>query len=162
MPTIQYLDLELAYHFVDVAMSDNADYICRTTGKIIYQSPDNLESDCWSEEDQEDEDSGEARPDVDYDDDTRYCMVPNKDSLDLGSRLVRRFAEERLPDHRHEVSDIFRRRGAYRRFKELLADLNKLEEWYQYEQAATECALLTWAEEEGFTVERQRNNPETR
>lgn len=141
-------------------MSGNAAYICRTTGKIIYQSPDHMDGDHWSDEDQDDDDSDEARPDVDYDDDTRYCMVPNKDSLDLGSRLVRQFAEECMPDHWHEVSDIFRRRGAYRRFKDLLADLGKLDEWYKYEQAATESALLAWAEEEGITVERRRIQPD--
>ncbi|MBL8810075.1 MAG: hypothetical protein JNM43_07865 [Planctomycetaceae bacterium] len=161
MPTIQYTDLEFAYGFVDAAMSDNAVYICRATGKMIYQSPDYMESDDWSDDEEEDDDSDEARPDVDYDDETRYCMVPNKDSLDLGSHLVRRFAEERMPDHQHEVYDIFRHRGAYRRFKDLLADLGKLEEWYKFEQAATEAALLAWAEEEGFTVEGVPRQPET-
>jgi aryl carrier-like protein len=38
----------------------------------------------------------------------------------------------------------FRRRGAYARFKELLAAEGCLEEWYEFEAESTDRALREW------------------
>ncbi len=41
---------------------------------------------------------------------------------------------------------MFRRKGAYGRFKPLLQDRGPLERWYAFEAAATERALKDWCE----------------
>ena len=74
----------------------------------------------------------------------RYIEIPHKNELDLGNRLAFRFVQDRLPDRYTEVVAIFRRRGAYTRFKELLAADGCLEEWYAFEAKSTERALREW------------------
>ncbi|MBZ0170513.1 MAG: UPF0158 family protein [Kofleriaceae bacterium] len=74
----------------------------------------------------------------------RYLEIPHKHDMDLGQRLVFRFVEARLPHQCNRVSDIFRHRGAYGRFKELLATEGCLDEWYAFEAEATEQALTAW------------------
>lgn len=74
----------------------------------------------------------------------RYLAIPHKHDLDLGQRLVFRFVEARVPHRYTRVSDIFRHRGAYGRFKELLAAEGCLDEWYAFEAEATEQALKSW------------------
>ena len=50
-----------------------------------------------------------------------------KNDLDLGSRLALRFADQHLPEKAADkVYDIFRRKGAYARFKDLLESLGIL------------------------------------
>ena len=53
-------------------------------------------------------------------DDEKYISIPDKRELDLGKPLVLDFAREFLPDDYDEVSHIFSRRDAYRRYKDLL------------------------------------------
>lgn len=60
--------------------------------------------------------------------------------------------EQVLPELYDEVEDVFRRKGAYSRYKALLAGAGKLEAWYEFEEAETESALKEWAEEEGIEV----------
>lgn len=139
VPTISYDDLEAALHWVSSAAPfENAACISRTTGAVFYASLGG---------DVEDE-----LPD-DYEDASLYWTVPHKNDLDLGSRLAYRFADERMPEFRREVHDIFRRRGAYARFKALLQRVRLLDAWFEFERAETESALLAWAREEGMTVE---------
>lgn len=136
--TVKYDDLEMAYSFVsDTHDIEAAAYVCRKTGKIFWES---------SELDDEFE-----VPD-DIDDSRLYTMVPDKRELDLGIRLVFQFVERHIPEHSDRVSNIFRRRGAYGRYKDFLYDQGKLEDWYTFEDSATERALREWAESEGFTV----------
>jgi hypothetical protein len=145
VPTILYDDLEAALQWVSSsAPFENAAYISKTTGKVFYSS---------SSGDIEDE-----LPD-DYEDAALYWTVPHKNDLDLGSRLAHRFTDERLPEHRREVHDIFRHRGAYSKFKALLQRLRILDAWFEFEREETESALLAWAEEEGMSVELRRTKP---
>ena len=74
----------------------------------------------------------------------RYIEIPHKTELDLGNNLALRFVEERLPGRYTDVDAFFRRRGAYARFKELLAAEGCLEEWYAFEAESTERALREW------------------
>jgi len=76
-----------------------------------------------------------------------YLEVPHKNDLDLGRDLVLRFVDERLPDQRNRVADIFHHRRAYRRFKELLTEEGCLEQWYAFEAEATEQAIREWCRE---------------
>ena len=139
MPSVKYSDLEMAMSFVSGGeMYDAEAYISRKTGKIHWVS-DGI--------DQEDE-----VPD-DIDNSSLYIAVPHKNDLDLGQRLVLNFTAQVIPDQYDQISVIFRRQGAYSRYKALLADKGLLEEWYKFENSADEAALREWAKDEGFSVE---------
>jgi hypothetical protein len=56
----------------------------------------------------------------DIDDDETYVSIPHKNDLDLGKRLVMDFVAEFCSEDLQKVHDIFRRKGAYSRYKELL------------------------------------------
>ena len=47
--------------------------------------------------------------------------------------------------------DIFYRRGAFRRFKDLLDERDKLEEWYAFEEISELAALKEWLTENDIT-----------
>lgn len=139
MPSVKYSDLEMALSLVSAGyMIDTAAYIDRKNGKIYCKSS---ELDEYIEV-----------PD-DVGDSSLYATVPGKHDLDLGKRLVLRFTALELPGSLDQVDAIFRRQGAYSRYKDLLEGHGLLEKWYRYEEAAIEAALREWAEGEGFTVE---------
>ena len=97
------------------------------------------------------DDVDEDVPD-DIDDGSLYIAVPRKNDLDLGRSLALRFVEEHLPHSLETVHEIFRKRGAYSRFKALLEKAGQLEAWHRYEEAATETALREWCEDNGFEL----------
>jgi hypothetical protein len=74
----------------------------------------------------------------------RYIAIPHKNELDLGNNLALRFAEEQLPHRYASVEACFRHRGAYARFKELLAAAQCLDRWYAFEAESTQRALRNW------------------
>ena len=82
----------------------------------------------------------------------RYIEVPHKNNLDLGRNLALSFVEQQLPADYNAAADFFRSRGAYSRFKDLLASRGVLEEWYQFEARATEAALREWCSENGIQL----------
>lgn len=130
-------DLEDAFGFVNSGTPmENLVYISLDTGKIYWVS----------EVIPVEEDVPE-----DLDDSDRYLVLPDRKELGLGD-LPLRFTDERLPGRSQEVSSIFRRRGAYRQFKELLASLGKLEEWYQFEAQEEEKALREWCSENDIRI----------
>jgi hypothetical protein len=140
-PSVRLDDLESALQWVSAAGPfENAAYISRTTGQIFYSS---------STHDTEDE------VPVDVDDASLYWSIPHKNDLDLGRTLAYRYVEEKLPQEYRTVQEIFHRRGAYARYKDLLQRSGHLESWYEYERSATESALLAWAEECGLRVATQ-------
>jgi hypothetical protein len=101
---------------------------------------------------------GHDDPDIDelpsdIEDADRYAEVPDKRDLDLGQSLVFRFVLAHAPQLESDVEAIFSRRGAYRRFKDLLERHDLLQRWYDFENRATCVALLEWAESEGFEVD---------
>ena len=129
-PAIKLEDLEDALMFVGSSdMFDNAAWLCRATGKVLWSGGDT--------------DDFEPLPD-DIDDEDRYLAIPDKRDLDLGKPLVLEFARTQLPEHFEKVREIFSRRGAYARFKDLLEYHDKLDAWYQWEQEQTRQALREW------------------
>ena len=82
----------------------------------------------------------------------RYLALPHRNDLDLGKRLALSFAEQRLPSDFHRVKGYFHKRGAYSRFKELLDSRGVLEEWYAFENDATERALRQWCDEHEIRI----------
>jgi hypothetical protein len=128
MVTVKYDDLSTAFDFVSFAgPMEHRAYVSLDTGAIYWISETNP-----IEEDE--------RPD-DLETSDRYIVIPHKNELDLGNSLALRFVGERLPDRYADVVTFFRRRGAYARFKELLASEGCLEEWYAFEAESTERAL---------------------
>jgi hypothetical protein len=86
----------------------------------------------------------------DIDDGALYIAVPSKGDLDLGRPLAFAFVDEYLPHARESVHEYFRKRGAYGKFKSLLASSGQLDAWYNYEEVAIQRALCDWCEANGF------------
>jgi hypothetical protein len=129
-------DLLAAYEWVgagEVATVDAEAYVSRITGTIHW---------CGEGVDEE--------PPEDIEDGSLYVAVPHKSEFDLGRSLALAFVDEHLPRSSETVRDYFHRRGAYQRFKALLAQAGQLEAWHQYEQKAKEEALNRWCVENGF------------
>lgn len=138
---LSYSDLEYAYLFVSSSGYDeNIAKICKDTGKITYQS--SLYSEAESEE-------LFGIPDKEC---SGFIEVPHKYDLDLGQHLIFEFMDEYLPDDYDDVRNIFRRRGAYARFKDFLEERNMLQSWYDFENERTEAALREWCAEEGIEL----------
>src|SRR5678815_1699781 len=139
MITIDYDDLEMAYEFVSsTGFIENAAYVSLDTGEIYYVSEDDM-------------DEEEDRPE-DLETSDRYIAVPSKHDLDLGNQLVFRFVKECLPDEYDTVRQVFRGRGAYARFKNMLDSIGKLDQWYEYEADATKQALTEWCDDCGIQL----------
>ena len=82
----------------------------------------------------------------------KYISIPDKRELDLGKPLVLDFAREFLPDDCEEVRQIFSRRGAYRRYKDLLVRRGALERWYDFSSKSEETAMQRWCAENGIEL----------
>lgn len=134
---ISYDEIENAFIFVsmDQQYMHNA-YRCKETGRIFYTS--------------EMGDSDELPEDID---DPKYISIPHKNDLDLGKDLVIEFASEFLPKELDRVYSIFRRRGAYSRYKELLSEKGLLDKWYKFEDDRQKAALKEWCVENGIKIE---------
>ena len=78
-------------------------------------------------------------------------MAPEKGELDLGRDLALAFVEQNLPNELNRVYAIFRRKGAYANFKQLLAYFNFLDQWHAFEENQTELALQTWCQSQGLS-----------
>jgi hypothetical protein len=147
VPTVSFLDLNVALSWASASpQSINSAYISKATGSIHFAS-DGFDAD-------------EDRPE-DVEDARLYWKVPSEKDLRLGRALINRFIDERLPEHWEAVQEIFRSRGAYARFEQLLRNEHQFEAWGKFEQAATESALLAWAEEQGILVTRDQSAPES-
>jgi len=138
MPSIEFSELEWAMDFVNAGdILDARAYISRDTGDVYRESDDS--------------DPEEKLPE-DIDNPDLYAEVPGQQDLHLGKRLVMEFAARFVPEDLDEIDHMFRRKGAYSRFKDRLNELGKLHEWREYQQSATEKAMIAWAEGEGFVV----------
>jgi len=135
---VSFDDIENAFFFVsmDHQYMHNA-YLCKETGEIFYTS--------------EIGDSGELPEDID--DPDKYIDIPHKNELDLGKTLVIEFTSEHLPEELDRVYSIFRRKGAYSRYKELLESKGVLEDWYKFENERQKVALKEWCRENGIEIE---------
>ena len=134
---VKFSDLEDALLFTSSgdSLRDEA-LLNKKTGEIYYRSEYNGLDDFPEDWDSDD-----------------YISIPNKNDLDLGTSLVFDFVSEFIPDQFATVQLIFRRKGAYRRYKDLLDSLDMLEQWYEYEDEKTREALLQWCKENDIEVE---------
>jgi len=140
MPT-SFEDILLAFEFVGSSYPGANDAImCRRTGKIY------LRSELSGIDEFKDE-----LPDEDADD-ANYIAIPDKREFGLGKPLALEFASEFLPDDFDDVRYMFSKRGAYPKFKALLARRHALDRWYAFEEKATNQALRDWCEANSIEV----------
>src|ERR1700758_2012020 len=134
---VSFSDLQLAFEFVSSGgIGENEAYLDRRSGKIYWHSE-------FGDNDEE------LHDDID---DKKDISIPDNRELDLGKPLVLDFAREFLPDDYDEVRQIFSRRGAYRRYKELLGRRVGPERWYDFSSKSEETALRRWCAENGIEL----------
>ena len=128
---IKFSDIEDAFFFVSMTpLFTHHAILCKETGKIYYAS--------------EHGDDDEIPEEI-FEDDN--CVeIPNKNELNLGRNLVFEFVERYLPGDFDKIRHIFRRKGAYGRFKDYLKDRNFLQNWYDFENSRQTEALREWCE----------------
>lgn len=135
---MNYSNIEDAFLFVSSAAPfEHSAVVHRITGETFFASAYTGDS--------------EYPGDVDGNDD--YIAIPHKYDLDLGKPLVMEFVRGHCSELTNRVVAIFSRRGAYGRYKELLAEKGLLEAWYAFENARTKEALLEWCVENGLVIE---------
>jgi len=139
MPTVSLDQLQNAMEWASSDFLDNEAYICLQTGKIY-----------WIAGDPGMIDEEEVPEDVHNSD--RYVCVPDKRDLYLGNQLAYDFASQHLPQQCDNVRDMFRRQGAYRRFKDFLERKDMLKKWYAYSDEQEAKALGEWCEVEGLSL----------
>ena len=133
---VDWYDLLAAFEFGDFGGGGNQPYLCKKTGAFYTIS-----------------DYGDlAEEDLpqDFETSDQYIELPHKKDLDLGRPLVFEFVGQELPEAWDEVSDIFRRKGAYGYYKDMLRRRGALDKWHACENAATEKALRERAAKAGI------------
>lgn len=141
---VNLTDLIEAFEFVSVSeLDEHQAYVCKRTGRIIFVS------------DRVDLEEGAELPDDP--DAGKYHVVPHRRDLDLGRHLALAFVANEIPQSLNDARDIFRRKGAYSRFKRLLQAHAILEKWYAFEERAIEEALKEWCDEVGLTPAENEN-----
>ena len=134
---ISFNEIEDAFFYVSMGpMYSHSAILCRETGEIFYTSDIG--------------DSDELPDDVD--DPDKFISIPHKNELDLGKSLVLDFTSENLPNELEKVYSIFRRKGAYSRFKELLETKDLLDTWYKYENTHQKEALREWCHKNNINI----------
>jgi hypothetical protein len=130
-------DIKLAFMFVSSApIYSNSAYVSLETGQIYYVSDlgdsDELPEDIYENE--------------------QYIEIPHKNELDLGKSLVLDFTSTHMPNDLENVQSIFRKKGAYSKFKNLLERRGLLVEWYSFEEKRENQALREWCQENNIEV----------
>jgi hypothetical protein len=129
---VSFKDILLAFEFVSAGSTgEHQAFLCRQSGTLYWHSEFAGDSD--------------ELPD-DIEDSDKYVQIPDKRELDLGKPLVLDFARQFLPDDVGDLQQIFRKRGAYARFKDLLQRRGALDRWYDFEANAAERALRMWCD----------------
>jgi hypothetical protein len=134
---IEFSDIEIAFSFVSSdSYGMHTAILNKDTGQFYYRSE-------MGDFDEIDE------ADLNWD----HCIeIPHKNDLDLGQELVFEFVERHLPEEYDRVLQIFRKRGAYGRFKGFLESRGLLQSWYDFENQQEEQALRQWCKENGIEV----------
>ncbi|NJM92280.1 MAG: hypothetical protein HC861_06300 [Rhodospirillaceae bacterium] len=137
--SVKFGDLQLAFDFVSSGgLGENRAILDTQTNRLYWHSEigDNFEED-------------ELPENLN---DERYIEIPHKNELDLGTSLVFDFVREFLPDAYDEIRQIFRRRGAYGRFKAMLMRRGALDRWHDFSAKAEEDALRAWCAENAIKL----------
>jgi len=135
-----FSDIENAVYFVSMQpYGTNEAYVSLDTGQIFLLSEYN--------------DSDEL-PD-DFQESDRYLAIPHKNDLDLGQQLVRDFIFSEAPTLARQIEEIFRRRGAYSRYKSVLVSNGLLDAWHDFENERTTKAICDWCEANHLPISAQ-------
>jgi hypothetical protein len=128
---VKFSDIEDAFFFVSSeSYGLHTAILNKETGKSYYRS----EMSDWDE--------------IDDDLDWENCIeIPHKNDLDLGHSLVFEFVENHLADDYERVRQMFRKRGAYGRYKHFLESKGLLQSWYDFENQQEERVLRQWCKE---------------
>jgi ribosomal protein S18 acetylase RimI-like enzyme len=119
--------------------------LCKGTGQIRYRSEESDLDEIGEEE-------------IDWGD----CVeIPHPNELDLGQKLVFEFVESFLPGDDERVRQIFRKRGAYGRFRGFLESKGMSDRWYDFENRRQEEALRKWIRENGISLSDSPEIPPT-
>lgn len=138
MLNVDFEELLNALEFVSAnTIGDEEAYICQISGSIYWISSE-IDLEPNTPEDIETSDL--------------YIAVPQKKELGLGQDLAMAFIDQELPNDYNTVASYFRKKGAYRRFKDLLEERGQLEAWYAFENHATNQALLGWCAENNIQL----------
>lgn len=134
---MKYSDIEDAYHYVSAGSGfDHRAVVNLETGETYFAS----------------DLAGINEIPEDVDESDKYISIPGKYELNLGRQLVFDFVSDYLPDEYDEVRYIFKRKGAYGRYKEFLYRKGILQRWYEYEAVRQERALREWCEDNGIEL----------
>jgi len=134
---MKFRDIEEAYEFVSFgSFGEHEALLDRKTGQVYCRSDlgdlDEITEELWESDD--------------------TVKIPDRNDLDLGRRLVFRFAGECCPDDYDCVREFFSRRGAYARFKDFLEQKDLVQAWHDFEANATEEALRQWCQDNGIEL----------
>jgi hypothetical protein len=134
---IKFDDIEHAFLYVNAApMTANTAILCKETGEIFYAS--------------DYDDENEIPEDIYFREDC--IQIPHRNDLDLGRNLVFEFVEQYLPRDFDRIRDIFRRKGAYRRYKDFLEERGFLKKWYDFESTRQTETLRKWCADNEITL----------
>ncbi len=102
---MNYNEIEEAFNFMSHGYyGDHMAMVCRSTGTV-----------CWCTADGENDDI----PEEAYESDD-WITVPDFKDLRCGQNLVFDFVDERIPADIAQIHSMFRKSGAYARYKDLL------------------------------------------
>ena len=134
---IEFTELTLAFDFVSSGRPyEHQAFLNIETGKIYWQSAfgDNEE---------------ELPADLEN---GKYVEIPHKNDLGLGKSLALDFSYRHISNECERIEAIFRRKGAYSKFKAVLENNGVIDKWYEYESSAQEKALREWCEVRGIEI----------
>jgi len=133
---IKFSDIDDAYFFSDTGNYEHQAFMNLKTGEFYYVS---------------DYVDPEAPPlPDDLEENHKYILIPYKDELDLPH--PRDFILEKMPGSIDTLNEIFSYKGAYRRFKDWLIRIEKVNDWHAYYNEALEKALRAWCKENDITL----------
>ncbi|MDR0478178.1 MAG: UPF0158 family protein [Desulfobulbaceae bacterium] len=123
----------------DPYSTDAAAYLHRPSGRIYWQSADAMVSELYGDE--------ELPKDIQTS--PEYLPIPNKRQLDAGKAFVFAFVHQFMPHAYAEVAVIFRKPGAYGRFRDMLVARDLLDRWRQFLEAGEKEAMRNWCRKNG-------------
>lgn len=134
MVTVDLDDLENAVILMDDG--DAEAWVCRDTGTVLLRTE-------WDPPD-----APRLPDDIGASD--RYIEVPAARELDLGAPLVFRFVEHAMPRDYDAVRSMFHKKGAYRRFSDLVDRRDLRDKWHEFRDNETKLALREWCADNGL------------
>ena len=134
---IKYSDIEDAFFFVSSdSYGMHTALLNKDTGQLYYRS-----------------EMGDLDEIDDDDLDWNNCIaIPHRNDLGMGQELVFEFVKNHLVDEYDRVRQIFKKRGAYGNYKNLLESRGLLQAWYDFENQQEEWALRQWCTENGIEI----------